>query len=132
MLRTTYGRSEHIVVTISRWALVAFFGAAGCAHFFASEFFVAIMPPYLPWHMQIIWLSGTFEIAGALGLTQPQFRHAAGIGLMLLAVAVLPANLHMALYANDFSTLPTWLLYLRLPLQLVILFWIWRCAVRRP
>ena len=132
MLPTTPGRSVHLVVTIGRWALVALFGVAGSAHFFASEFFTAIMPPYVPWHLQIVWLSGTFEIAGALGLTQPKFRRAAGIGLILMAVAVFPANLHMALHASDYNAFPAWLLYLRLPLQLVILFWIWRCAVRQP
>ena len=111
--------------TWSRYALAVFFMTAGIAHFTLSEFFVAIMPPYLPWHLELVYLSGVCEISGALGVLWPATRKAAGAGLMALSVAVFPANLHMALHPEQFSAFPVWVLYARLPLQVLILGWIW-------
>lgn len=117
----------------ARWALSAFFLIGGIAHFFASEFFVAIMPPYIPWHLELVWLSGAFELMGAAGVLIRRTRVAAGIGLMLLSVAVFPANVHMALNPEQFAAFPAWLLYARLPLQVAIIAWIgWSCRVLSP
>ena len=114
-----------------RWLLITAFLVAGFGHFYASSFFVAIMPPYLPYHLELVWLSGVCEIAGALGLIFRQTRKPAGIGLMMLTVAVFPANVHMALNPGDYPAFSSWMLMLRLPFQAVILAWIWWVALAR-
>lgn len=111
---------------LGRFALAAFFMTAGIAHFAASEFFVAIMPPYLPLHLELVYLSGVCEVCGAVGILWTRTRKASGVGLITLTVAVFPANLHMALHPDQFSAFPIWALYARLPLQAVVLVWIWR------
>ena len=88
---------------LGRFALAAFFMTAGIAHFAASEFFVAIMPPYLPLHLELVYLSGVCEVCGAVGILWTRTRKAAGVGLITLTVAVFPANLHMALHPDQFS-----------------------------
>lgn len=99
------------------------FIAIGVTHFTHSELFVAIMPHYLPLHLELVWLSGVFEIAGGVGLLFPTLRRVAGWGLLALLVAVFPANLHMAL--NEVYLPVDWLpqsrigLWIRLPFQLV-------------
>ncbi len=101
------------------------FTGAGLSHFISPEFFVDIMPPYLPAHLELVYLSGVFEILGGLGVLHPKWRKAAGIGLLLLLIAVFPANIHMALHPELFAELPALALYLRLPLQGVIAWLVW-------
>jgi len=105
--------------------IAGFFLVGGFAHFFSAEFFVAIMPAYLPWHYELVIISGVFEIAGALGLLIPQTRLFAAYGLIALCIAVFPANLNMALHPENFANVPVVALYLRLPLQLLIIWFIW-------
>lgn len=105
--------------------LIAFFLIGGAAHFAMPDSYIAIMPPWLPAHREIVLLSGACEIVGAVGLLFAASRRAVGIGLMLLVVAVFPANIHMALHPEQFASLPRWALYARLPLQLAILAWVW-------
>lgn len=104
-------------------ALAIAFVTAGANHFVNPDFFVAIMPPYLPAHLEIVYLSGFFEIAGGVGALIPRLRSAAGWGLVALLVAVFPANLHMALHPELFSDASPFALYSRLPIQLLLIAW---------
>ncbi len=105
---------------------------AGSLHFAATEAYVAIMPAYLPWHRELVYLSGGLEILFGLGLLWRRTRRLAGLGLILLFVAVLPANFNMALHDIQPASfhIPAALLWARLPFQLVLIFWAWR--VSRP
>lgn len=112
-----------------RIGLASLFLASGIGHFVDSDAFVAIVPPYLPSPLALVAISGAFEIAGAIGLLLPATRPAAGIVLILLMIAVFPANLHMALHADEFPRFAPWLLWVRLPLQAVLIAWAWWCSV---
>jgi len=97
----------------------------GITHFTHSDSFVAVMPPYLPAHLELVWLSGFFEILGGLGLLVKGTRRFASWGLVALLLAVFPANIHMAMHPEisaEWGTTPT-LLYLRLPVQFVLMVW---------
>ena len=99
-------------------------------HFVIPASYVGIMPPWLPWHRELVYLSGALEIAGGVGLLIDRTRHAAGLGLVLLLLAVWPANLQMVLNARA-ADRPLWhetLLWLRLPLQLLLIWWVWRVS----
>ncbi len=113
---------------IGRIALAALFIVSGTSHFVRSDFFTAIVPPWLPSALTLVWISGFFEIAGAIGLLIPATRRAAGIGLIALMVAVFPANVHMALHADAFPNFAPWLLWARLPLQAVLIAVAWWCS----
>jgi uncharacterized membrane protein len=112
---------------VGLFGLAAFFIGAGVNHFANPEFYVAIMPPYLPAHLELVYLSGALEILGGVGVLVPALRSLAGWGLVALLVAVYPANVHMALHPEQFSAqLPAWAIYARLPFQFVFLAWaIW-------
>jgi uncharacterized membrane protein len=99
------------------------FVAAGTNHFVNPDFFVAIMPPYLPAHVELVYLSGVVEIAGGIGVLIPALRSLAGWVLVALLVAVFPANLHMALYPELFSDITPFALYSRLPIQILFIAW---------
>ncbi len=106
---------------------------AGVLHFLAPGAYERIMPPYLPLHRELVYLSGAAEILGGLGLLPKRTRRAAGIGLVLLLIAVWPANVQMLIDAWA-SREPRWwlaLLWARLPLQVVLIAWVWRASQRR-
>ena len=107
----------------ARYLLAAFFIAAGLNHFWHTPFYVAMMPPYLPAPLALVYLSGIAEIGlGALLL----FRRGqviAGLGLIALSFAVFPANVHMALHPELFTQFSPTGLWLRLPLQAVVIAW---------
>ena len=48
---------------ILKYLLCVFFVMAGINHFINADFYLSIMPPYLPWHLFLVYLSGFFEIA---------------------------------------------------------------------
>jgi uncharacterized membrane protein len=101
------------------------FMLGGLAHFFATDFFVAIMPPYIGFHREIVYISGVFEILGAIGILLPATRRWAGIGLFLLVVCVSPANIHMWLHPELFPDVPPAFLSARLVVQVALLGLIW-------
>ena len=110
--------------------LAASFVAIGVAHFTNAEFFVAIMPPYLPWHLELVYLSGVAEIAGGLGVLFAATRPWARVGLIALLIAVYPANIHMAMNPEPFLAKGMSLaaLYGRLPFQFLFMAWVWWAA----
>jgi len=83
------------------------------------------MPPYLPAHLALVYVSGVFEILGGIGVLVPRVRSMAGWGLVALLVAVFPANLHMAMHPELFPGFSSGALYARLPFQLFFLWWAW-------
>ncbi len=100
------------------------FFIGGTAHFVFTDVEMRIVPPYIPHPRLAVLVSGVFELLGAAGLLLPQTRRLAGVGLILLTLAVTPANVYMLQQADQFGV-PVWLLVLRLPLQLVLLFLIY-------
>jgi uncharacterized membrane protein len=89
------------------------------------------MPPYLPWPNLLVDISGVVEILGGVGVLMKWTRNAAGISLILLLIAVFPANIHMAIHhvMPGSWVVPIWALWLRLPLQAVLIAWVWWSAV---
>jgi uncharacterized membrane protein len=103
------------------------FVTAGVLHFLIPDSYAGIVPDYLPAHRALVFVSGALEIAGGVGLEVPRTRAAAGKGLAALLVLVFPANLDMALHADRHSVPPA-LLWARLPLQGVLIWWVLRAA----
>ena len=114
--------------TIGRALLAAFFIVGGIMHFVLPDTYARVMPAWLGWHAELVAISGVCEIAGGVGVLVPLVRRLAGWGLILLSIAVLPANVQMLLDGLRDSR-PAWqigLLVLRLPLQVALIWWIWR------
>jgi uncharacterized membrane protein len=108
-----------------RYVLALLFIAAGINHFWHTRFYVAMMPPYLPWHLSLVYISGIAEMAlGALLLFR-RWQAVAGWGIIALCIAVFPANVHMALNPELFSQFSPQGLWLRLPLQAMAIAWAW-------
>jgi uncharacterized membrane protein len=107
---------------VGRWAFAALFVAGGVGHFVATDVYIRIMPPYLPYHRALVLLSGVFEVVLGVLLLVPTTSRLAAWGLIALLVAVFPANVFMYQHPERFPLPPT-LLLLRLPLQGVLILW---------
>jgi uncharacterized membrane protein len=99
----------------------------GIMHFVVSDSFVKIVPDYLPSHLALVYISGFFEILGGIGILVPPVSQAAAWGLLILFIAVFPANINMAVNAIDLPHIPdsSLLRWGRLPLQAVLIAWAW-------
>jgi uncharacterized membrane protein len=106
-----------------RILLATLFIVAGALHFLFTPVYVTIMPSYLPAATLLVQISGIAEILGGIGLLVPATQPAAAWGVILLLLAVMPANLNMALHPSHWPGIPPWLLWARLPLQLPLIYW---------
>lgn len=102
-----------------------FFLFGGVGHFVATDFFVKIVPPYIPCPREVVLLSGVVELALAFSLWTARLRPLAGLALMALICGVSLANIHMSLHPELFPEVPEWALSLRLVLQLGLLALVW-------
>lgn len=110
---------------LSLYCIAAIYIVSGFLHFFRPEPYLRIMPPYIPNHPLMVVLSGIAELVLGIGLLFPATRIVAAWGLILLLIAIFPANVYMAT-AEKFSAIPGWIRWGRLPLQLVLIWWAWR------
>ena len=107
-----------------------FYSLAGVLHFLKPAPYLKIMPPYLPWPLAMVYVSGAAEIAGGLGLLIPPVRRAAAWGLVALLIAVFPANVYMATNRVEAgaAALSPAVLYGRLLLQPLRIWWVLWCT----
>jgi len=117
---------------IGRIVMGMFYMAAGTGHFVVTGLYESIMPSYLPAHHELVLISGAAEIAGGIGVLLPQTRRVAAWGIVLLLVAVMPANIWMAQHPELYPNIPLWAIWLRLPLQIPLIWWAWKCMLTEP
>ncbi len=121
----------NILRNLTLGLLAIAFVAVGVTHFTNPDFFVAIVPPYLPAPLALVYISGFFEVLGGAGLLIPRLRRTAGWGLIALMIAVYPANIHMAMNPEQFPDVSPTALYVRLPIQFVMIGIVWWAALSR-
>jgi uncharacterized membrane protein len=125
-------RDNRVIPTAVLGPALLFF-TAGVLHFVMPGFFDRIVPPWVPNARVATYISGVCEILGAIGLLIPATRVAAAWGLIALLVAVLPANIHMLNQARAAQASAGFIagLWLRLPMQPLLMWWVWRVAIAR-
>tara|TARA_Y100001936_G_scaffold3266_1_gene3058 strand:+ start:826 stop:1200 length:375 start_codon:yes stop_codon:yes gene_type:complete len=117
--------AKYILIIISS----IFYVLVGIKHFIDPNFFLAIVPPYLPYHLELVYISGLFEILFGVMILFPKYRYWGSVGLILLLIAVFPANIYLfqsveaqkAIGASQ--EIATW----RLPVQgifILVAYWI--------
>ena len=114
---------------IALFIIFIWFAVGGVGHFVVPGFFLQIVPPNLPLRVAAVYISGFFELIGALGLLHLKLRRVAGMGLFALTIAVTPANIYMALHPELFPAIPQSVLILRLLLQIILLATIWWATI---
>jgi len=111
---------------ISIYLMSLFYISIGIKHFINVDWFMKIMPPYLPYHKVLVYLSGVFEIIFGIMLVFEKTRFLAGWGLILLLIAVFPANIYLAQTNGAAMNISPVLAWGRLPFQaafIAIAYW---------
>jgi len=108
------------------WVMSAFYVSGGVYHLVNPGFYLPMMPPYLPWHRELVFVSGVAEIVLGIAVLVPGLRHLAALGIIALLIAVFPANLHIAMHdvplAGTTHGLGMWN-WIRLPFQALFIAW---------
>ena len=110
-----------------------FYVSAGVLHLVKPEFYLKIVPPYIPWHSDVVLVSGSFEILGGLGLLVTRTRRAAAWGLIALLLAVFPANVYLATHPFEAgaAAINPMIRWGRLPIQGLLILWLYWCTKLR-
>jgi uncharacterized membrane protein len=106
-----------------------FYILAGTLHFVMPKFYMKMMPSYIPFHHELIYVSGLAEIILGFGLLNHNFMRLSAWGIIALLVAVFPANVYAYTDKVDLGV-PQWVLLVRIPLQGVLIYWAYLYAKR--
>ena len=109
------------IKTISIIIMSLFYIMAGTNHFINLDWYVRIVPPILPFKTAIVYISGILEIILGSLLIFPKTRFIAGWGLIILLVAVYPANIYVALTNGEAMDITPLIAWGRLPFQFVLI-----------
>ena len=104
------------------YLMVLLYIAAGVNHFINPQVYLRIMPRPFPYPLEVVYLSGVLEAGFAIGLLFEATRRWSAWGLILLLIAVFPANINMAIHHAEFPV-PMFFHYIRIPLQFVLIYW---------
>ena len=116
-----------------RISLAIVFVFTGLGHFIMTEPMARMLPPWIPMRMPIIYITGVVELAAAAGLLVPRLCRLTGIYLIAFLILVLPANIYAAINRVEMgghSMGPPYL-FIRIPLQLILIIWTYWFAVRK-
>jgi len=110
---------------VMKYLLAAFYLIAGVNHFVHPQFYLRIMPPYLPSPLFLQYVAGFFEVLLGAMVLIPKYTRLAAWGLIILLIAIFPANIHMAIHHELYPDFSSTFLWIRLPLQLIFIAWAW-------
>jgi uncharacterized membrane protein len=126
-------KSHSLWRMLGRVLVIVWFVVGGIGHFVLAKTFVSIVPPYVPFPLEVVYLTGVLEIAGALALLYKPLRHTAGWCLIALSVCVTPVHIQMLIEADKYQALGPTVLWARLLFQPVFIWIIWASTKpRRP
>ena len=122
---------RHNLWRISGRALVfVWFFLGGIGHFVLTKTFVSVVPPYVPFPLEMVYFTGVCEIAGALALLDRPLRRIAGLCLIALTICVTPVHIQMLIEADKYQALGPVVLWGRLIIQPILIWVIWASTKR--
>jgi uncharacterized membrane protein len=108
---------------IGLYIMAGIYIIAGLLHFIAPKPYIKIVPRSIPYPKMMVYISGFFELLFGIALLFESTRSFAAIGLILLLIAVFPANIYMAKRMYQKQSKNAWISYVRLPLQFALIYW---------
>lgn len=116
---------------LGRVVVVTWFLLGGIGHFVLTKMFVSVVPPYVPFPLEMVYFTGLCEIAGALAVLYKPLRHVAGWCLIALSICVTPVHVQMLIEADKYASIGPFILWARLLFQPVLIWIIWASTRRR-
>lgn len=129
-------KKKWMLALAGRMAMSIMLVFTGVAHFIYPEGMVLMLPDFIPFKTEMIYLTGVVEIAGAIGLLIPKIQKLSSWLLIVFFILILPANIHAAikhvsLKTADFSGSGTEYLWFRIPLQVLFIAWVYYFGIRK-
>ncbi len=115
---------------VGLFGLSLLFLLTGLNHLYYPNCYISMVPPYLPFDHELSYISGAFQIIGAIAILFSKARRIVGYTLIIFLIAILPANIQMIMYPETSSCHPD-MIYLRLPLQIVLILWVYWATIRK-
>ncbi len=109
--------------SVMRWLMGILFVLAGANHFVNPGFYVRLMPPYLPWHLHLVYLSGLAEIALGVALMIPASARVAAWAIIGMLVLFMSVHVHMVVNTQLFPEVHVAVLWVRLAVQGLLIAW---------
>lgn len=120
-------------VTRAKAGLSLFFAFTATGHFIRTAEMSAMLPPAIPYRVELVYATGVLELLGAIGIWLSGLTRLTGICLILMLLAFLPANIYAAIHRIDFGGHGGGLVYLlvRVPFQLFVIGWTYWATEQR-
>jgi uncharacterized membrane protein len=123
---------RRLVKTVLRYGMAAFYIFGGVNHFLRPEFYLSLMPPYLPLHAELVALTGVLETLLGILVAIPRTASIGAWGIILMLIGFLPVHVHMLVNNHLYPEAPTSILWLRFPIQALFILWAyWYTEPRR-
>jgi uncharacterized membrane protein len=110
---------------ITLYIMASLYVLAGIYHFVNPQFYLRIIPPYIPWHKAMNFISGATEIILGLLLFYTPYSTYAAWGIIILLILIFPANIYHLSSTKPNKGIPIWVLWLRIPFQGIFIWWAW-------
>lgn len=110
---------------IGLYIMGAIYILAGSLHFLKPRIYMKIMPPFLPYHKELVYLSGVCEMVFGALVMFPSTQSIGAWGLIITLIGVFPANIYMLTSYKGKRVWYRTVLWLRLPLQFLLIYWAW-------
>lgn len=118
------------IARVSALAFVSgWFFLGGAGHFASTDFFVSILPAYVPHQRFVVLATGVLEIVGAVAVWSPRLRRTAGLALLAFTLCVTPVHIEMLAHAERYAAFGAPLLWLRLAFQPALMLIIWKATM---
>lgn len=106
-----------------QYLLGILFILAGANHFRTPKVYGRIMPSYIPSKGLWVMLSGIAEMIAGLLLLNLETQTIAAWAIIAMLIVFIPVHIFMLQNKKASLKLPKWALWLRLPLQLALIYW---------
>jgi uncharacterized membrane protein len=132
---TWAGWGEPAYILSGNIAMCVMLQFTALGHFKFQEGMKMMIPPFVPFKKELVFLSGLMEIAAGIALLFPAMRYATSIFLILFFIVLLPANIYAANHRLNYQNGtndgkgPAYL-WFRIPMQVFLIAWVWYFAVQ--
>lgn len=115
-----------MTTTYALYIMAGLYILAGLNHFRAPRFYEPMMPPWIPQHKLMIFLSGIAEVLLGVLLLWQKTQALAAWGVVVILILFFSVHIYMLQERNTvFKKIPSILLLGRLLFQFVLIYWAW-------
>jgi uncharacterized membrane protein len=136
LLATKIFRGKYKFALSGRIAMSAMLLFTAIGHFAFTKGMAMMLPGFIPFKTETVYLTGVIEMVAAVGLLIPRFRLITAWLLIVFFIMILPANVYAAIKHIDYQNGtfegngPAYL-WFRVPLQILFIVWTYFSVIKK-